>query len=62
MKNNKVKIVMTTTYYPSRFTDLIHRETGATILVLPSSVGGSKEASSYIALFDATILQILAVK
>lgn len=55
-------MVMTTCYYPARFTDLIHRETGATILVLPSSVGGSKEATDYFALFDTTIAQLLAVK
>ena len=62
MKNEHVKIVMTTSYYPSRFTDLIHRETGATILVLPSSVGGSKEAWNYFALFDTTIAQMTAIK
>jgi zinc/manganese transport system substrate-binding protein len=62
MKDNKVKIVMTTAYYPGRFTDLIHRETGASILVLPSSVGGNKEASGYIALFDTIIAQLTAVK
>ncbi len=62
MKAEKVHIVMTTTYYPSRFTDLIHRETGAAVLVLPSSVGGSKEASDYFALFDFTIAQLLAAK
>lgn len=62
MKADKVRMVMTTCYYPARFTDLIHRETGATILVLPSSVGGSKEATDYFALFDTTIAQLLAVK
>jgi zinc/manganese transport system substrate-binding protein len=62
MKKHGVKAVMTTSYYPSRFTDLIHRETGATVLVLPSSVGGSKEATDYFALFDTTIAQMLAVK
>jgi len=62
MKQAHVRIVMTTSYYPSRFTDLLHRETGATILVLPSSVGGTKEATDYCALFDTTIAQMLAVK
>lgn len=62
MKDDKVRIVMTTGYYPSRFTDLIHRETGASVLVLPSSVGGTKEASNYFALFDTTIAQLVAAK
>lgn len=62
MKRDKVKIVMTTSYYPSRFTDLVRRETGATILVLPTSAGGSKDAANYFALFDATIAQLTAVK
>lgn len=62
MKRDKVKIVMTTSYYPSRFTDLVHRETGATILDLPTSTGGSKTAQNYFALFDTSIAQLTAVK
>ena len=62
MKQDHVRHVMTNPYYPTRFTDLLARETGATILVLPSSVGGGKGATNYFTLFDTIIAQLTAVK
>lgn len=62
MKAADVKVVMTTTYYPNRFTNLIHRETGIPVLVLPSSVDPRAGAENYFALFDTTIAQLAAVK
>ena len=62
MKRDHVRMVMTNSYYPMRFTDLLARETGATILVLPSSTGGAKGVNNYFALFDNIISQMLAVK
>ncbi|MHB9110542.1 MAG: metal ABC transporter substrate-binding protein [Armatimonadota bacterium] len=62
MKRDKVRIVMTTGYYPARFTDLVRRETGAAVLVLPSSIGGSKAATDYFTLFDTIVEQMRAAK
>ncbi len=62
MKREQVQIVMTTGYYPARFTQLITRETGATAVVLPTSVGGSRDATDYFALFDTTVARLRAVK
>jgi len=62
MKRDHVKRVMTNSYYPTRFTDLLARETGATILILPSSVNGAKGVDNYFALFDNIIGQLTAVK
>lgn len=55
MKADHVKAVMTCPYYSTRFTDLVHRETGAAILILPSSTSGD-----YFSLFDTIINQLLA--
>jgi ABC-type Zn uptake system ZnuABC Zn-binding protein ZnuA len=60
MKRDHVKAVMTTAYYPTRYTDLVHRETGAAILVLPSSVNGARDSGDYFAMFDTIIAQLVA--
>jgi len=57
MKVDHVKAVMTCPYYSTRFTDLVHRETGAAILILPSSTSGD-----YFSLFDTLIAQLLAAQ
>jgi len=62
MKRDHVKAVMTCPYYPTRFTDLVHRETGAAILVLPTSTQGVKGASDYFSMFDTIIAQLRAAQ
>jgi zinc/manganese transport system substrate-binding protein len=62
MKHNNVKIVMTTVYYPGRYADVLRDQAGATVLVLPSSVGGSPAAKDYFGLFDATIAALCGAK
>jgi zinc/manganese transport system substrate-binding protein len=62
MKREGARIVMTTNYYPTRYTDLVTRETGAAILVLPTSVGGVKGADDYFGLFQTTIDQLLKAR
>ncbi len=53
MKEDHVKAVMTNPYYSTSFTDMVHRETGAAILILPSSCSGD-----YFSLFDTIIKQL----
>jgi zinc/manganese transport system substrate-binding protein len=62
MKHNNVKIVMTTGYYPSRYTDVLRDQATATVLVLPTSTGGSTETTDYFTLFDVTIAAFCGVK
>jgi len=62
MKQNGVKLVMTCPYYSMRFTDMLQQQTGAAILILPSSVGGDKTATDYFALFDTLITRLVAGK
>ena len=55
MKRDNVKVIAVEPYFDLKTPNAIARETGAQVLVLSPSVGGVKEASSYIALFDYDI-------
>lgn len=52
MKRQQVKVIMVEPYFDLKTPDSIARAVGAKVLVLTPSVGGVKEAGSYIALFD----------
>jgi ABC-type Zn uptake system ZnuABC Zn-binding protein ZnuA len=55
IRRDGVKVIVVEPYFDLKTPNAIARETGATVLVLSPSVGGVKEASSYIALFDYNI-------
>lgn len=55
MKQQGVKIVLMEPYFDPRTPKSIARETGATLLVLPPSVGAEKEITDYLALFEYDI-------
>jgi zinc/manganese transport system substrate-binding protein len=52
MKREKVKLLLVEPYFDSKTPDSIGRETGAAVLVMPPSVGGEKDITDYIKLFD----------
>jgi len=52
MKRLGIKIVLVEPYFDLRTPNSVARETGARILVMPPSVGGEKEITDYVALFD----------
>jgi ABC-type Zn uptake system ZnuABC Zn-binding protein ZnuA len=52
MKKQNVKIVFVEPYFDLKTPNSIGRETGAEILVMPPSVGGTKEITDYFKLFD----------
>jgi ABC-type Zn uptake system ZnuABC Zn-binding protein ZnuA len=52
MKRQNVKIIVVEPYFDLKTPNAIARDTGALVLVLAPSVGGVKEATSYIALFE----------
>jgi hypothetical protein len=55
-----VKIILVEPYFDSKTPNAIARDTGAVVLKMPPSVGGVKEADSYIRLFDYAIDQLVA--
>jgi zinc/manganese transport system substrate-binding protein len=55
MKRQGVKILIVEPYFDLKTPNSIARETGARVLVLPPSVGGDKDITDFIALFDHDI-------
>ncbi len=52
MKGENVKIILVEPYFELKTPDAIARETGAEIVVMPSSMGGEKGITDYFTLFD----------
>src|SRR5205809_828692 len=55
MKRQNVKLVLVEPYFDLKTPNAIGRDTGAQVLVMPPSVGGVKEVTDYIKLFDYDI-------
>ena len=55
MKRQNVKLVLVEPYFDSKTPNAIGRETGAQVLVMPPSVGGTKDVGDYFKLFDYDI-------
>ena len=55
IKQQNVKVVLVEPYFDLKTPNSIGRATGAQVLVMPPSVGGVKEATDYVALFDYDI-------
>lgn len=63
MRRLGVKIILVEPYFDLRTPNAVARDTGAIVLVMPPSVGGVKEATDYIALFDYNVnLLVQAIK
>jgi zinc/manganese transport system substrate-binding protein len=55
MKRQNVKVLLVEPYFDLKTPNSIGRETGAKVLVMPPSVGGEKDITDYIKLFDHDI-------
>jgi len=63
MKRLNIRLVLVEPYFDLKTPEAIGRATGAQVLVVPPSVGGVKEATDYLALFDYNIkLLVNAIK
>ncbi len=63
MKKDNIKLVLVEPYFDLKTPNAIGRSTGAEVLVMPPSVGGTKEVADYFKLFDYDInLLIGAIK
>src|SRR5262245_7405962 len=60
MKRQNVKLILVEPYFDLKTPQSIARATGAEVLVLPPSVGGVKEVTDYIGLFDYDINTLIA--
>lgn len=55
MKRQGIKVILVEPYFDLKTPNAIARDTGAKVLVMPPSVGGVKQASDYIRLFDYNV-------
>lgn len=55
MKTAGVKVILAESFRPRRFTDLLARESGAKVVVIPGGVGGEKGITDYFQLMDAIV-------
>jgi ABC-type Zn uptake system ZnuABC Zn-binding protein ZnuA len=63
MKQKNVKILLVEPYFDMKTPNAIGRDTAARVLVMPPSVGGVKQITNYIQLFDYDIdLLVSAIK
>ena len=63
MKRQNVKLVLVEPYFDLKTPNAIGRDTGAQVLMMPPSVGGTKEVTDYFKLFDYDInLLVNAIK
>ena len=63
MKRQNVKLILIEPYFDSKTPNAIARGTGAEVIVMPPSVGGVKETTDYVALFDYDVrLLVDAIK
>jgi zinc/manganese transport system substrate-binding protein len=63
MKRQGIGIILVEPYFDLKTPNAISRDTGASVLVMPPSVGGVKEVPGYIELFDYNIdLLVAAIK
>ena len=59
MKGAHVKVILMEPFYPRKFPQMIARETGAKLLIVPTSVGAVKGVDSYFELFDHLANQVV---
>jgi zinc/manganese transport system substrate-binding protein len=60
MKRQNVKLILVEPYFDLKTPQSIARETGAEVLMLPPSVGGAKEVTDYIGLFEHDVNAVVA--
>ena len=58
MKRQNIKLVLVEPYFDLKTPNSIGRATGAEVLVLPPSVGGTKDVADYFKLFDYDIAKL----
>jgi ABC-type Zn2+ transport system substrate-binding protein/surface adhesin len=56
-----IPVILIEPFYPRKAADFVASRTGARVVVCPNSVGGSPEATDYLALLDAAVRSLQAV-
>lgn len=60
VKESGAKAIIMEPFYDRKLADLVARQTGAKVLIVPPSVGGGKDVTDYITLMRQNIAQVAA--
>jgi zinc/manganese transport system substrate-binding protein len=60
MKSAGVKVILTEGYRPRRFADLLARQSGGKVVVLPGGIGAEKGEEDYFSFIDALVNRVAA--
>ncbi|MCA1563120.1 MAG: metal ABC transporter substrate-binding protein [Acidobacteria bacterium] len=60
MKRQQIKLIIMEPYFDSKTPNSIGRETGARVVVLAPSVGGAREVTDYLTLFDYNVNKVVS--
>jgi zinc/manganese transport system substrate-binding protein len=55
MKRDKIKVILMEVFYDEKPAQFVAGQTGAKVIIVPNSVGGSKEVKDYFSLIDTII-------
>ena len=58
IKQNHIKVIITSPYFPTKSADVVARQTGAKVVVLATSVGAFEGIKNYFDLFDYNIKKL----
>jgi zinc/manganese transport system substrate-binding protein len=61
VKNNSIKIIISSPYFTSSSSDVVAKQTGAKVLTLATSVGAFDSVKNYYDVFDYNISQLISV-
>jgi len=60
MKRDNVKIILMEVFYDEKPAQFVAAQTGAKVIIVPNSVGGTKEAKDYIGLIDTIVDKLVS--
>ncbi|MHB8839281.1 MAG: metal ABC transporter substrate-binding protein [Gemmatimonadaceae bacterium] len=60
VKQSGAKVIIMEPFYDKKMADLVARQTGATVLIVPPSVGGAPGINDYITLMQRNVAQVAA--
>jgi zinc/manganese transport system substrate-binding protein len=60
MKRDKVGVILMEVFYDEKSAQFVANHTGAKVVIVPNSVGGTKEARDYFSLMDTIVDRLLA--
>lgn len=58
MKHDNIKVILTETYRPRRYADVVASQSGAKVIVLPGGIGAEKGTDDYFQFMDTVVSRV----